>query len=111
MDARHSSAVSRPNCQRPWGPQLDTIGEIISSQCPVSIKLQTKKYAHGENRFSYEVVLYCRTNDPLLLFKDNHILAMPFSCFVYNPFKSTNHLRETGSLFMLNASLHWSGII
>ena len=28
--------VSTVDCQRPWGLPLDSMGEIISSQCPVS---------------------------------------------------------------------------
>ena len=30
------------NCQRPWGSPLDTMGEIISSQCPaITLKIQS----------------------------------------------------------------------
>ena len=40
--------VSRPNCQRPWGSQLYTMGKMISSQGPNAVVkfLQVQPYCH-----------------------------------------------------------------
>ena len=82
--------VSTINCQRPWGSPLDSMEEIISSQCPIREKIADHTI-FGERRHNFILTRIRHRCSSLKadLFRVN-IINNP-SCSCGAPFESAEH--------------------